>query len=104
MIRLTYLYDARVPGQGKTGDDSVAVAIDTGGEGMKAGQVVVADGVDPLGRPMALPLGKDLGEGQNMSGECVQFGTVDQDGLEAELFRLGEGVGAAEEPASDRAR
>lgn len=91
------LYDARVPGQGETGDDSVAVAVDTGGEGVEAGQVVVADGVEPLGQPLAMPLGEDLGEGPDMSGECIQFGAVDQDGLEAELFRLGEGVGVAED-------
>ncbi|ARF53156.1 hypothetical protein B1H19_02250 [Streptomyces gilvosporeus] len=51
-------YDARVPGQGETGDDSVAVAVDSGGEGVEAGQVVVADGVEPLGQPLALPIGE----------------------------------------------
>jgi hypothetical protein len=39
-----------------------------------------------------------------MSGECIQFGAVDQDGLETELFGFGEGIGVAEDPASDRAR
>lgn len=47
------LHNARVPGQGETGDDSVAVTVDTGGECVEAGQVVVADGVEPLGQPLA---------------------------------------------------
>ncbi|MFD8726147.1 hypothetical protein ACFV2H_51650 [Streptomyces sp. NPDC059629] len=81
----------------------VAVAVDTGGEGVEAWQVVVADGVEPLGQPPALPLGENLGERPDISGERVQSGAVDQHGLETEPFRLGEGAGVAEDPAGDRA-
>ncbi len=61
---------------------------------MEIGQVVLADCVEPLGRPVALSVGEDVGEGADMSGEgFLQFGTVGQNGLEPELFDLGEGVG-----------
>lgn len=32
------------------GDDGVAVTVDNGGEVVEAGQVVLADGVEPLGK------------------------------------------------------
>ncbi|GAA1087040.1 hypothetical protein GCM10009577_04950 [Streptomyces javensis] len=48
--------DARVPGQGEVGNDgiAVAVAVDAGGQGVQARQVVPADGVEPLREPLAL--------------------------------------------------
>ncbi|MET8783939.1 hypothetical protein [Streptomyces sp. NPDC004589] len=91
-------------GRVRPGDDSVTVALDTGGEGVEAGQAVLADGVEPLGQPLAFPLGEELGEGPDMSSECFHLGAVDHDGLETELFGLCEGVGVAEDPAGDRAR
>lgn len=96
-------HDARVPGQREPGDDRGLVAIDAGGEAMETGQVVLADCVEPLGQPLALSLGEDLSEGADMSGEGFQFGAVGQDGLEPELFDLGEGVGVAQDPAGDGA-
>ncbi|WP_406481253.1 hypothetical protein [Streptomyces platensis] len=83
------LDDTGVPGQGEAGDDSVTVAVDASGEGMEAGQVVLADGVEPLGEPVALALGEHLGEGPDVTAEGVEFGAVGQDGLELELFDLG---------------
>ncbi|MFF1418556.1 hypothetical protein [Streptomyces sp. NPDC058280] len=69
--------DAGVPGQGEAGDDGVAVAVDACGEGVEAGKVVVADGIEPLGELLALSLGEYLSEGADVSGEGVQFGAVD---------------------------
>lgn len=40
--------DAGVPGQGEAGDDGVTVAVDACGEGVDGGQVVLADGIEPL--------------------------------------------------------
>ncbi len=74
-------HDARVPGQREPGDDRGPVAIDADGEGMETGQVVLADRVEPLGQPLPLSLGEDLGEGADMSSEGFQFGAVGQDGL-----------------------
>lgn len=70
---------------------------------MKAGQVVLADCVDPLRQPVALALGEDPSEGPDVPGESLQFGAANQDGLEPELFDLGEGVGVAEDPTGDGA-
>lgn len=96
-------HDARVPGQREPCDDGGPVAIDAGGEGVETGQVVLADRIEPLGQPLALSLGEDLGEGADMSGEGFQFRAVDQDGLESELFDVGERVGVAQDPAGDGA-
>lgn len=71
---------------------------------MEAGQVVSADRVEPLREPVVLALGEDLGEGPGLSGERIQLGTVGQDGLEAELFHLGERFGMPQYPADDGAR
>ncbi|WP_425264795.1 hypothetical protein [Streptomyces incarnatus] len=57
-------HDAQAPGQREPGDDRGPVTIDASGEGMKTGQVVLADCVEPLGQPLALSLGEDLGEGR----------------------------------------
>jgi hypothetical protein len=46
--------DPGVPGQGKSGDDGVEVAVDAGSEGVEAGQVVPPDGVEPVGQALAL--------------------------------------------------
>ncbi|WGP08562.1 hypothetical protein [Streptomyces sp. SH5] len=35
---------ARAPGQGATGDDGIAVAVDADGKGMETGQIVLPDG------------------------------------------------------------
>ncbi|BBJ37707.1 hypothetical protein SSPO_004250 [Streptomyces antimycoticus] len=87
----------------RRGDDGVAVSADACGEGVEAGQVVSADRVEPLREPVASALGENLGEGPDMSGECVQLGTVGQDGLEAELFHLGEESGCRSiQPATVR--
>ncbi|MFC9616425.1 hypothetical protein [Streptomyces sp. NPDC056938] len=96
-------HDARVPGQREPGDDRGPVAIDAVGEGVETGQVVLADCVEPLGQPLALSLGEDMGEGVDMSGEGFWFGAVGQDGLEPELFDLAEGVGVAQDSVGDGA-
>ena len=49
---------ARAPGQGQAGDDGVTVAVDASGEGVEAGQVVLPDGVEPVGQALALALGE----------------------------------------------
>ncbi|MEV7238221.1 hypothetical protein AB0N06_31045 [Streptomyces sp. NPDC051020] len=65
---------AGVPGQGQAGDDGAEVAIDTGGEGMEAGQVVLPHGVEPVRRALTLALGKHGREGADVPGERVEFG------------------------------
>ncbi|MFF9512462.1 hypothetical protein ACF1BU_38395, partial [Streptomyces sp. NPDC014724] len=44
--------DARVPGQGETGDDGITVTFDACGQGVETGEVVASDGVEPLGVPV----------------------------------------------------
>ena len=41
---------ARVPGQGEAGSDGVEVAVDARGEGVEAGQVILPDGAETIGR------------------------------------------------------
>jgi hypothetical protein len=96
-------HDSGAPGQGEAGDDGVTVAVDACGEGVETGQTILADGIEPLGQPLALSLGEDLSERTDVSGEGFQFGAVGQDGLHPELFALGEGLGVPEDPAGDRA-
>ena len=62
--------DAGVPGQGEAGDDGVAV--DAGGEGVEAGQVVLPDGVEPVVQALALALGEHGREGADVPGEGVE--------------------------------
>lgn len=95
--------DTGVPRQGEPGDDGIAVTVDARGEGVEAGEVVAPDGVEPLGKAFALALGEHLGEGPDVSGEGVEFGAVDQDGLEPKVVGLWEGLGAPEDPAGDDA-
>ncbi|QDO05119.1 hypothetical protein FNV68_00760 [Streptomyces sp. S1D4-23] len=64
---------------------------------MEAGQVVLPDGVEP---PWAL--GDHDCEGPDVPGESIELGTVSADGLEVELFGLGEDLRAAEDPSRDR--
>src|SRR5690348_5272277 len=59
--------DAGVPGQGESGDDGVAVSADASRESVEAGQVVLADGVEPLRESFALALGEHLSEGSNVT-------------------------------------
>ncbi|MGW1248346.1 hypothetical protein [Streptomyces sp. NPDC002535] len=68
---------------------------------MEAGEIVAPDGVEPLRKPFALALGEHLGEGPDVSGESVEFGAVDQNGLEPKAVDLREGLGAPEDPAGD---
>ncbi|MFD0344835.1 hypothetical protein ACFVH0_40270 [Streptomyces sp. NPDC127117] len=70
---------------------------------MEAGEVVSPDGIEPLRQPFALALGEHLAEGADVAGEGVQLRAVDQNGLEAEMLRLGEGLGSAEDPYGDDA-
>ncbi|MFF8381575.1 IS110 family transposase [Streptomyces sp. NPDC015661] len=48
---------ARAPGQGPSGGHGVEVAIDAGSEGVKAGQVVLTDGVEPVREDWARSFG-----------------------------------------------
>ncbi|MDX6761204.1 hypothetical protein SIN09_17695 [Streptomyces sp. F8] len=95
--------DSGVPGQGEPGDDGIAVTFDACGKSVEAGEVVASDGVKPLRQPFALALDEHLGEGPDVSGEGLEFGTVDQDGLEPKAVGLWEGFGAPEDPAGDDA-
>ncbi|MFF7651752.1 hypothetical protein ACFZCY_18535 [Streptomyces sp. NPDC007983] len=96
--------DARVPLQGEASDDGVAIAVDTGGEGVEAGQVVLPDGVGPVRQAFALALGEHDREVADMPDEGVELGAMKADGLELELFGLGEGFRAAEDPSGDLPR
>ncbi|MGW6202192.1 hypothetical protein ACWF9B_00845 [Streptomyces sp. NPDC055089] len=40
---------ARTPGQGETGDDGIAVAVDAGGKSVETGQIILPDG-EEVGR------------------------------------------------------
>ncbi|WP_326634518.1 MULTISPECIES: hypothetical protein [unclassified Streptomyces] len=95
--------DARVLWQREAGDDGVAVVVDACGEGMKAGQVVPANGVEPLRESFALAFGEHLSEESDVSGEGVELEAVGQDSCE-ELFGLGERFRTAEDPLGHRAR
>ncbi|WP_405783626.1 hypothetical protein [Streptomyces sp. NBC_00859] len=60
-----------------------------GREGAKAGQVVAADGVEPLRETVALALGEHFGEGPDVAGEGFEFRAVGQDFLQPDVFRSG---------------
>lgn len=85
--------DFGVPGQCQAGGDGVAVSVDAGRESVKAGQVVLADGVEPLRESFALAFGEHVGEGPDVTGQGIEFGAVGKDGLEPELFDLGQRLG-----------
>ena len=91
--------DAGVPGQGQSGGDGVAVSVDVGRESVEAGQVVLADGVEPLRESSALALGEHLGAGPDVTSQGAEFRAVGQDGLEPELFDLGQRLGSTENAA-----
>ncbi|GAA2920773.1 hypothetical protein [Streptomyces enissocaesilis] len=82
----------------ESGEDRVAVSVEACGESVEARQVVLLDGVEPLREPFALALGEHLGEGPDVTGQGVEFRAVGQDGLEPELFDLGQRLGSAEDP------
>ncbi|MFE9858999.1 hypothetical protein [Streptomyces sp. NPDC005780] len=83
-------HNAWAPGQSQAGDDGVAVAVDACGEGVRAGQVVLPDGVESVGQALALALGEHGREGADVPGEGIEFWAVRPYGLELELFGLGE--------------
>jgi hypothetical protein len=66
--------DPGVPGQRQVGDDRVAVSVDTGRESVDAGQVVLSDGVEPVGQALALAIGEHDREEADVLGEGVEFG------------------------------
>ncbi|MFB8118196.1 hypothetical protein [Streptomyces sp. NPDC055962] len=80
LIRLTC--PSTTPGQGEAGDDGAAVSVDAGGEAVETGQVVLADGVEPLREPFALALGEHPREGPQVTGACIELGKLGQYGLE----------------------
>lgn len=49
---------------------------------VEAGQVVLPDGVEPVGQALALALGEHGREGADVSGEGIELGAVRSDGLE----------------------
>lgn len=64
---------ARAPGQGETGDDGIAVAVDGGGKGVEAGQVVLPDGGESVRETLALALGQHDRERADVPGEGVDL-------------------------------
>ncbi|MGC9499282.1 hypothetical protein [Streptomyces sp. WG7] len=70
--------DTRVPGQVEAGNDC--------GESVKAGQVVLSDGVEPVRQALALALSELGRERADVPGECVELGAVSAYGLEPELL------------------
>ncbi|GAA2767579.1 hypothetical protein GCM10010103_66210 [Streptomyces paradoxus] len=66
-------------------------------------EVVLADGVEPLRKSFPLPLGEHLGEGPDVTGQGIELRAVGQDGLEPELFDLGQRLGSAEDPSRHHA-
>lgn len=100
LIRLTWPSTTpRAPGEGQAGGDGVTVAVDARGEGVKAGEVVLSHGGEPVRQALALALGEHGCEGPDVSGECVDFGAVGPDVLQVELFGLGEVFRSAEDPS-----
>jgi hypothetical protein len=95
--------DSGVPEQGESGDDRVTVSVDARRERVEAGKVVLPDGVEPLREAFALVLGEHVGEGPNVTGQSIEFRAVGQDGLESELFGLGQCLGSAENPSRHHA-
>lgn len=68
---------------------------------MEAGQVVLPDGVEPVGQALALALGEHGREGADVPGEGVEFRAVHPNGLELKSLGLGEVVRTAEDPSGD---
>lgn len=60
----------------------VAVSDDACGEAVETGQVVLADGVEPPARVLALALREHLGEELHVTGERIGLGTLGQHGFE----------------------
>jgi hypothetical protein len=69
-----------------------------------AGQVVLSNGVEPLRETLAVAVSEHGREGPDVTGKGVELGALVADGLELELFGLGEGFRASEDPSGDRAR
>lgn len=95
------LDDSRVPRLRESGGDGVEVALQVPGESLQARQVGGGRGFDPCWQLVALQLGEHVGEGADVSGECVQFGAVGQYVLELDPVSLGQCFGAGEDPAGD---
>ncbi|MFG3013629.1 hypothetical protein ACGFZB_24860 [Streptomyces cinerochromogenes] len=104
LILLTFPFDdAEVPGQDESGDDRVAVSVNSCGNSMEVGKVLLADGVEPLQEAFALALGEHLGEGSDVTGQGIELRAIGQDGPEPELFDLGQSFGSAEDPSRHHA-
>ncbi|MGW0083630.1 hypothetical protein [Streptomyces sp. NPDC003393] len=86
-------FDPARPRQCQAGGDGVAVSVDAGRESVKAGQVVLADGVEPLRESFTLAFGEHVSEGPDVTGQGIESGAVGKDGLEPELFDLGQRLG-----------
>lgn len=63
--------DAGVPGQGEACDDGGSVAVDACGEAVEAGQVVLADRVEPFWEPFALAFRQHDGKGADVPGQWL---------------------------------
>ncbi|MEU3657274.1 hypothetical protein AB0E67_31675 [Streptomyces sp. NPDC032161] len=65
---------ARVPGQGETGNEGIAVSVDTRSEGMNARQVVLPGGVEPVRQALAPAVGEHDREGAVVPGGASSSG------------------------------
>jgi hypothetical protein len=65
-------------------------------------QVALPDGAEPVRQACALALGEHDREGADVRGWSVEFGVAGVEGPDLELFELGEGFLAAEDPSGDR--
>ncbi|WP_369197814.1 hypothetical protein [Streptomyces djakartensis] len=65
-------------------------------------QVALPDGAEPVRQACTLALGEHDREGADVPGWSVEFGVADVDGLDLELFELGEGFRPAADPSGDR--
>ncbi|MFD8013723.1 hypothetical protein, partial [Streptomyces sp. NPDC058955] len=60
-------------------------------------------GVEPLRESFTLAFGKHVGEGPDVTSQGIEFRAVGEDGLEPELFDLGQRLGPAEDPSRHHA-
>jgi hypothetical protein len=98
------LDDTGVPRLCEPGDDGVEVAFEVLGEAAETGQLAGSGGrSDPCRQLVPLQVGEHVDEGAHVLGECGQFGTGGQDGLELEPVAFGQGVGVGEDPPGDSA-
>lgn len=90
------------PRQCQVSGDGGEIAFKVVDEGVEAGQVVGADCVDPMLKLVTLEVREHVPDRGNVPGEGIQFGAVDEDGIDLQTLALRQGVGVGQDSAGDR--